>query len=562
MATLFKLLTERGAMTSETVGILLDRSNHGRFKSFADCLKNSDYQIDPEQYAKLLHLIEKDIYEQALYLALLQYYIMDRSGNWGESGEQQVKIGFCRNLLSIPPQETLTSEHATEFLAVVNKKLQLYEIGNLTLDAAKKTFYNYQLKFLGKTLSDKQFDIIGAVLKFIGSSKFLYISNHGTAKQLIWGTGKEMLFDEYPITVIQEEIVRPPAYVLATVAAINTQGIFIRDEALWNIFYQKWIPVFEQDGYTKSRIQSDPFWAISQGIKEKALTLYGIKTKEELLKRKEEVFKDIRETIVFHEVGHAVADDYLLTAEQYAVAVGTGFLAANHDDPYDTFREFLADFSPQLGKKHGAMFNMVKVSKKDPIRAQRLFWLYFSDVWFFDTEDMFMYHYSDFLSMILIRYVTPKLEIDFSILEGDLFHDPKAESPNSLLDRVISILASDMNKILEMCKGAKFQLVGKEQTFEFFKTVRLSMLKKEDPKFDIHHRRDLARFWWKVFMNIYQISDSKEKIQGFIKTQKTANLKKMMILSAGRKKAESYNYDHRKYIAETLKGLGVVPKAK
>ena len=58
---------------------------------------------------------------------------------------------------------------------------------------------------------------------------------------------------------------------------------------------------------------------------------------------------------------------------------------------YTAILEFLADFSPKKDEIMGPIQNMIKISRTDKNRMIRMYLMYLSDVWFYNTEDTYMY---------------------------------------------------------------------------------------------------------------------------------------------------------------------------
>ena len=46
-------------------------------------------------------------------------------------------------------------------------------------------------------------------------------------------------------------------------------------------------------------------------------------------------------------------------------------------------------------------------------------------------------------------------------------------------------------------------------------------------------------------------------LKDYLENQERKNLMKIMVLSCGRKKAESYQFDHRRYIVDRMLELGI-----
>ena len=51
-----------------------------------------------------------------------------------------------------------------------------------------------------------------------------------------------------------------------------------------------------------------------------------------------------------------------------------------------------------------------------------------------------------------------------------------------------------------------------------------------------------------------------KKLDRYLNNKKAIVLKKILILSAGKKVAESFHYDHRNYIKEAFKKRGIISK--
>jgi hypothetical protein len=69
----------------------------------------------------------------------------------------------------------------------------------------------------------------------------------------------------------------------------------------------------------------------------------------------------------------------------------------------------------------------------------------------------------------------------------------------------------------------------------------------------------LGPFWKNMFHYMRVFSDAKP-LEDYIQIQIAKNMKKMFILAAGRTIAESYQYDHRRYICDTYTKLGFTSK--
>jgi hypothetical protein len=226
-------------------------------------------------------------------------------------------------------------------------------------------------------------------------------------------------------------------------AVIGEHEIFVRRESLITIFHQKWLSAL---AYPPSAevLHSDVYRNIGEGIKSHVLRLFGATTYAALSAKQETFIEDMKETILFHEVGHGVIQHEAVPTEIGTFGEATKVLGENS---VTALLEVLADVAPRIGKVKGPFQNIVEVSKTDVERATRMFFMYFSDTYFFDTEDEYMYLYSDLMALIFTRYICPGFVVDFQTMADDLaFRANRAGEP-SMLEWLIDELARQVQKL-------------------------------------------------------------------------------------------------------------------
>ena len=74
---------------------------------------------------------------------------------------------------------------------------------------------------------------------------------------------------------------------------------------------------------------------------------------------------------------------------------------------FTTILEVLADIAPLYQGGMGPLKAMAQHAVHDREAATARFYLYLSDVFFYDTQDMYMFPYSDFILAIMLCYMTP-----------------------------------------------------------------------------------------------------------------------------------------------------------
>ena len=145
-----ELLTQKDEFHSDVIQVLLDKAKINRFKTIQDYCKHHKLKINEDHLTKFLKKLEKLIYDQVYYYAHLMYHYMETSGDWGEPGEQQVKITFCRNLLKVDPKIHLDMNHANEFNEKVKNTIKTLNINTISAESAKKQLRFFRFKLFGK----------------------------------------------------------------------------------------------------------------------------------------------------------------------------------------------------------------------------------------------------------------------------------------------------------------------------------------------------------------------------------------------------------------------------
>ena len=551
MSTL-NLHDDKQQFHSEVVDIFLDKAIVNRFKTIEDYCKESKLSVDENELKQLTRKVEKIIYDQVVYYAHLMYHYMESSGDWGEPGEQQVKITFCRNLLKVEPKIHLNADHATKFTEKVKETIESLQINTISAETAKQELRSYKFKIFGKEFETYKSLELDRFLKFSGSNKFLHSGQYGSQMEFIFGAGKEQHHHGYNVTFVQKEFIRTPNNVMSMAAIIGHQNIYIRLESLKTIFAQKWIQIFDYNEFEMLTIHSDPFWNIAEGIKQMVLEKYGIDSKEMLIEKESTFINDMSETIMFHELGHGIIQHNILPFELGAIGEASKIYGENI---YTAILEFLADFSPESKQLMGPIQNMIKISKTDRNRAKRMYLMYMSDTWFYNTDDTYMYTYSDLMILILIRYLTND-DINFEQMEKELLY--KQDGNKSHFDRIIDLYQSDITELKTMCENATFTIGGADMNYQKIRDFLIEEFRKNDGFVHVDTYEFLVPYWSNILGYIQTVSDSKQLVEDFIKQQQVKALKKTMVLSCGKETAMKYNFDHRQYILDRMTKLKVL----
>ena len=541
-----KLFDEKQQFHADVVAIFLDKSKVNRYKTLLDYSNSNKLSLDKEEYQKFTKSVEKIIYDQVFYYAHLMYHYMETSGDWGEPGEQQVKITFCRNLLNVDPKIHLTSEHAKTFTETVKTSIKALKINTFTKEIARQQLRQYKFKIFGEDYETYKAIFLDKILKFSGSNKFLHAGQYGNQMEFIFGSGKQQHKHGYNVTFVQKESIRTPNNVMSMAAIIGHQNIYIRLESLKTIFAQKWVQIFDYNEFEMLTIHSDPFWNIAEGIKQLVLEKYQIDSKEKLIEKEKVFINDMSETILYHEFGHGIIQHNILPFELGAIGEASKIYGENI---YTSILEFLADFSPNHDGLKGPIQNMIAISKKDRERAKRMYLMYMSDTWFYNTDDTYMYTYSDLMILILIRYLTPN-DINFELMEKEL--DFNKSGSKSHFDRIIDLYQADITELKSMCENATFDIKGTDMNYKKIRDFLIEEFKRNDGFVHVDTYEFLVPYWSNVLGYVKSVSNSKALVEEFLKQRQEKALKKVMILSCGKETAQKYQYDHRQYIMDRM----------
>jgi len=124
------------------------------------------------------------------------------------------------------------------------------------------------------------------------------------------------------------------------------------------------------------------------------------------------------ENLVYHEVAHDALESSLSDME---MTVMDG-ISSQQESILSVMTEILTEFQIEHQGVKGPIKNIVDtaITEGNELKAKQLLFIYLSDAWFYDTDTEFMYAYTDILFTLLLPYLGPKGEFDFTGLYKDL----------------------------------------------------------------------------------------------------------------------------------------------
>lgn len=537
-------LIENNRPSQEVLAHLSDSSALENSTSFQDFLQKNNHSYKKIDYEKFLSYVENSLIHELEYFCFLLYFFMEQSDSWGDAGQQQVKVSFCRNLLNISPDEAITSEHGSRFHETVTKKIRHFNIFSLTIEQAKEKINNFSLTWLDKDFSIHDMSAISDILAYIGSSLFLQGGYYGSDIEFILGQGTVRTLDAYKIVELENEILRTPNTIVAMAAIIGDMEIIIRHESLNTIFHQKWASFNLSDDVAYPSLD----YKISDLIKLETIKKYGICKSHEFPAKQKLFVHDMKETILFHEIGHGIIQYHTIPHESGAIAEATKVIGENI---LTAFLEFLADFAPTFGSVKGPVQNMIDISKTDHERAQRLFFMYLSDTWFFDTTDTYMYLYSDMVSLSLSSAITKtptesptnisNYTVNFGLLESIV--GKGIDDKHSIVTWIVSKVQTCSSTLKEIIENTTYTLDGQRYAYSIIsKKIETELLEDTSFENNITSYKYKTAYWSKCFEYVLNHSKSVEKINKVLDQQKNI-LSREMFNKVSKKLSDKHDRD-------------------
>ena len=120
--------------------------------------------------------------------------------------------------------------------------------------------------------------------------------------------------------------------------------------------------------------------------------------------------------------------------------------------------EALADIAPKKGAMNSVFTNIYAVSKKDKTKATILFYLYLSDVWFYETEHIHMYDYSNIILTLMVNAINSDKSINFDYL-NDI-------SNSDIISFLITFITDQFSMLLNQIKTIQVNTVDKKMSYD------------------------------------------------------------------------------------------------
>ncbi|MFC1770376.1 hypothetical protein ACFLZV_00675 [Candidatus Margulisiibacteriota bacterium] len=555
MARKFSIFDSEHNFTPDVKEVAFDPGISSRFKTLENYFKSSKIRYNPEELQKLRIKINKDFYQQVKRLCLLVYVQAEKSEDWGDAGEQYAKVSFFKCLMKVKPNEKLTQETAWEAEDKVQSSLAEFGLSDLTEGQAKKAVSDYSFNILGRKFSADNPQKINEIISFLGVKYMLQGGKSGDSVEYILFTGKKSYYNAYEVILIEKEYLRTHTVIVPLAALVAENTVYIRQECLETMFYGKWLILVQDDQPIISKAQDNIYFNISAGMRAKTISLYKAQDEESFLKIKNTFLKDMRETVMFHEFGHGFTEYNLLSLENSAVLDATGVFEQNI---FPTLLEVLSDFCAGLGAIKGPFKNIVDIAKKDKARAERMFYMYLADVWFFDTTKEFMYLYTIVMILILLRYIDEDQKIDFKKLEEDI---NTQDTKESLKDNILKLLIDNCKQKAEILKDmvmkTNFNLSDGAHSFHSVKELTHENFVDNKVSIDKESGHYHSEFWGAMMSYVSLLSNNGGKFKKYLDDTKSEILQLLLPKEMVGKAQAAAGFDYKGYIVQEMKKRGL-----
>lgn len=534
--------------------ILFDVSITNAFDSLSVYCQEKKLSVLESDFTALRQGTEKKLSSQLHLYTVLLYCRMQLENDWGDAGEMQTTSSFARHVLKKKADEELSHKDLVLFEKWLFKQKDTHQLHDATQAGITNWIRHFTLSLWGHHFPMDKMEDVNRLLRFIGSDTRMTFSLQGKKQNLIYFTYKKMKVGLHDVIWIRDELVRSPYVITALAAFSYEREVYVRKESLNTIYEQKWLQFLRMSDSEKVMARYHPERAISEGIKQHVFDCYQTHTIDEAQRTKKQMIKDLSETVVLHEFGHVVVNHDVMKPEVGSV------IEASHVLGYNIFfsmLELLADFSPKKERLYGPLYNMYRISKANPIRAKRLFYMYVSDVWFYDTEDTYMYDYADLILLILLRYIKEDKEIDFEKIYMDL----DLKNSDSLLSELLQAIENNAAALVEMAESAIYTINQEQLSYVDIKRLVYKNFEKHGPIKDPNSYTFLSNYWKLILLYVLKISDKSDAVQRYLEQKKQDELRWLFTRCAGKKEADTYRGQYRMYIMDRFDALGLTLNA-
>jgi hypothetical protein len=447
----------------------------------------------PAKYAALIREVwENKMLADIRRIAVLQYAHMQQTQNWGDLGEQRIMISYCRHLLELPAERDISFLDVDVFQNKICELTAPYS--GLTAEELRAADEAVKCDLLYKETDYSREKDINDFLEFLGSSYGFIAGQLGIYRSVIAGPAEIKKINKYRVTTFQQETARTPEAVLSIAAVVGGKHVAIRLPACETIFANKWRHILTVSAAELELALHHELENIGLSFKLRALNGYGARTAEELLRQKTVFLREMLAGLQWHELGHGIVINELLSRKDSAFGEALAVLGANI---IAVFKELLADWAPPRQKLQGPLSYFCAVSQDDAEIAARQIAVYLSDNWFLgEQDDNSFANHSEITAALLLKYLGARGRVDFAGLRREL------NNKRGIFYRVLGEYKRISFYLEKLIKAVDFVCGGRKVNFAALSKIYVQKVRQIEKEYPVRSLEFQVHFWAKILEDL------------------------------------------------------------
>jgi hypothetical protein len=498
-----------------------------------------------EEIFKLRVFVREWMYRQIREMTLFVYLSMKKRKDFGNAGEERLKMSYCRNILDIPANCYLNFMDIISLDAIIAGADS--RNGNRTGDEYLMMVKNVSLELFGEMIPLSALD---SIEQFLETDRFSYYSAHPMGLKIMFGKVTSEEFCGKKVYRFRQEYIRSPQYFLSNVAFVSETAITIRNEACSVVFFNKWECYFDEPKRKKIVHPTD---AITDGLKDRSLHLYGIHDKRNFLDFGQQIMlEDAIECIKVHEIGHNIASLGMDPIHRISINCFCG----DDTNAIYSLREMLADWAPKLPDgRLGSFEYFIQVARNKGRKiAESMIYVYLSDNFFISKEEPdFCGLMTNVLVGIVLGYIQDDRSIDFILMSNE---------KRMIYDKAQELLKIAINRLMNNIFLSKYQIRPFTVNYQQLDDEIFAIYRKG--KAETYSREDMKKDWtyWEnlVYLVRYFSPKGGSKRHTAILAEEAIGLESFVLNLAARGKPQRYNNSLREFIYRRFQEIGLTKK--
>jgi hypothetical protein len=532
-------------LTNKYGNILMDNSpiEERRIALLASIPGNEVEQ--KQELNSICEFVKEFVYRCFRNLALSIYCAMMKLNDyspWNDS--EKVGISFCRNILNVPNDQSVTDVEFIRFQMLIDKwdKQNGQKSGKEYSDYCK----NFSMVIFGKKYTNS-FGKVNDLFDVLEADCFLWITTtKHYSLRFILGEIEKSEIEKNKVCIFQREFIRSPQVILSIAAEVYNDTNIIRKESLGVIFYIKWQHYYMQTMSERIHSSMHINTAICEGLKKYAMNYYGVSNIRELNAIKDQFIQNQLDAIVFHEAGHhkVNADFDQLHFDFSWIFFDSEYNVGN------VILEILADMALQEGHRMGAYSRFLERGRIKPRQTIGDYYVYMSDSWFLDEED------NEFLSLqsevavgTALYFVNPDSTVNFDLIasEKDHFYRFFMKKYTNLIDSLLAVI-----------RNATYDLEIKKLDFDQLELKVQEMHKDTCNNMPLEDLRHMSFYWKNVVGFLEKYSVEGWKIYQRILNDEAFLLQQDILTMVTNGNTVKYKHSLREYIVQRCQEIGII----